>query len=145
MTTKYSKIVLLTIVIFSIFFTVNVKARELTIDNIYNPKKVMADVSDCSGSSGVLGDVNDEESTAWLVQKLLNYLKILGPTIAIVLGSLDMGKAIVTSDDESMKKAQNRFIKRIIAAALLFFIPLFTQLLLGLFGITSDNATCGLK
>ena len=145
MTTKYSKIVLLTIVIFSIFFTVNVEARELTIDNIYNQKKVMVDISDCSGESGVLGDVNDEESTAWLVQKLLNYLKILGPTIAIVLGSLDMGKAIVTSDDESMKKAQNRFIKRIIAAALLFFIPLLTQVLLGLFGITSDNATCGLK
>ena len=75
----------------------------------------------------------------------LSYSILLGPTIAIVLGSLDMGKAIVTSDDENMKKAQNRFIKRILAAVLLFFIPLFTQILLGMFGITSDNATCGLK
>ena len=145
MITKCNKIVLLIIAVFSMFFVIDVKAENSTINNIYDEKKVMADISECGGSAGILGDVNDEESTAWLVQKLLNYLKILGPTIAIVLGSLDMGKAIVTSDDESMKKAQNRFIKRIIAAVLLFFIPLFTQILLGMFGITSDNATCGLK
>ncbi len=145
MITKCNKIVLLIVVVFSLFITVNVNARELTIDNIYNSKKVMADISECGGSSGILGDVNDEESTAWLVQRLLNYLKILGPTVAVILGSLDIGKAIVTSDDESMKKAQNKFIKRILAAVLLFFIPLFTQILLGLFGITSDNSTCGLK
>ena len=62
-----------------------------------------------------------------------------------MLGSLDFGKAIVTSDEENMKKAQSRFIKRIIAAVALFFVPLLTQVLLGLFGITSDNASCGLK
>ena len=38
-----------------------------------------------------------------------------------------------------------KFLKRIIAAVALFFVPLLTQVLLGLFGITSDNASCGLK
>lgn len=148
MHTRYSKIILLVVIIFSFFFVIEAKAEKVDTGSVYEIKKIMAgssNISDCGGSSGILGDVNDEESTAWLIQKLLNYLKILGPTIALILGSLDMGKAIVTSDDENMKKAQSRFIKRILAAVLLFFIPLFTQVLLGLFGITSDNATCGLK
>lgn len=99
---------------------------------------------DCNGDNSLLGNVNDEKSVAWLLQKLLNYIKILGPSIAIVLGSLDFIKAIVSSDEENMKKTQKRFINRLIAAALLFFIPLIVELLLGLFGFTT-NVTCGLK
>ena len=99
---------------------------------------------DCNGDNSLLGNVNDEKSVAWLLQKLLNYIKILGPSIAIVLGSLDFIKAIVSSDEENMKKTQKRFVNRLIAAALLFFIPLIVELLLGLFGFTT-NVTCGLK
>ena len=99
---------------------------------------------DCNGDNSLLGNVNDEKSVAWLLQKLLNYIKILGPSIAIVLGSLDFIKAIVSSDEENMKKTQKRFVNRLIAAALLFFIHLIVELLLGLFGFTT-NVTCGLK
>lgn len=99
---------------------------------------------DCNGDNSLLGNVNDEKSVAWLLQKLLNYIKILGPSIAIVLGSIDFIKAIVSSDEENMKKTQKRFINRLIAATLLFFIPLIVELLLGLFGFTT-NVTCGLK
>ena len=99
---------------------------------------------DCNGDNSLLGNVNDEKSVAWLLQKLLNYIKILGPSIAIVLGSLDFIKAIVSSDEENMKKTQKRFVNRLIAAALLFLIPLIVELLLGLFGFTT-NVTCGLK
>ena len=99
---------------------------------------------DCNGDNSLLGNVNDEKSVAWLLQKLLNYIKILGPSIAIVLGSLDFIKAIVSSDEENMKKTQKRFGNRLIAAALLFFIHLIVELLLGLFGFTT-NVTCGLK
>ena len=80
------------------------------------------------------------------VQKLLlNYIKILGPTIAIVMGSLDFAKAIISSDEDNMKKSQRKFIQRIIAAVLLFFIPLLVEVLLGMFGITGTKATGGLK
>lgn len=102
------------------------------------------EIVDCNSDNSLLGNVNDEESVAWLLQKLLNYIKILGPSIAIVLGSIDFIKAIVSSDEENMKKTQKRFINRLIAATLLFFIPLIVELLLGLFGFTT-NVTCGLK
>lgn len=144
MITKYMKIFLFVLIAITTFFTFDVKAKEFNIDSPFSTEKRFAN-SGVSRCDAILGDVNDENSVAWLVQKLLNYLKILGPTVAIVLGSLDFGKAIVASDEESMKKAQNKFMKRIIAAVALFFVPLLTQVLLGLFGITSDNASCGLK
>ena len=144
MITKYMKIFLLGLIAVTTFFAFDVKAKEININSPFSTEKKLVS-SDAGRCDAILGDVNDENSTAWLVQKLLNYLKILGPTIAIVLGSLDFAKAVVTSDEESMKKAQNKFLKRIIAAVALFFVPLLTQVLLGLFGITSDNASCGLK
>lgn len=102
-------------------------------------------VSDCSSeNTGILGSVNDEDSVAWLLQQILNYIKILGPSIAIVLGSVDFAKAIIASDEENMKKTQKKFINRLVAAALLFFVPLLVQIMLSLFGFTTD-VTCGLK
>lgn len=144
MITRYMKIFLFALILITAFFTFDVKAKEFNIDSTFSIEKKFVD-SGLSRCDAILGDVNDEDSVAWLVQKLLNYLKILGPTVAIVLGSLDFGKAIVTSDEENMKKVQSKFVKRIIAAVALFFVPLLTQVLLGLFGITSDNASCGLK
>lgn len=136
----------------AIIFPIKVEAKQLDFNiNTSNivvknmEKENNTTTADASTCASILGDVNDEDSVAWLVQKLLNYIKVLGPTIAIALGSIDFAKAVVTSDDESVKKAQSRFVKRMIAAVLLFFVPMLTGLLLGFFGITSDNATCGLS
>ena len=96
-------------------------------------------------SDALFGNVECECSVAWLLQKLLNYIKILGPTFAILFGSIDFVKAIITSDEESMKKTEVKFAKRIVAAMVLFFIPLFVEIVLGLFGITGTAATGGLK
>lgn len=96
-------------------------------------------------SDAILGNVNCTDSVAWLLQKVLNYIKILGPTIAIALGSIDYVKAIVASEEDNMRKTQAKFIKRIVAAMALFFIPLIVQILLGLFGITGTDATGGLS
>ena len=53
-----------------------------------------------------------------------------------------MVKAIITSDDENMKKAQSKFVKRLIAAAALFFVPTITSILLSIFGLTTNSASC---
>ena len=130
---------------FTLIFPIQVEARN--VDSYINHNITMKNMDtkmECTGDEGLVGDVNNEDSVAWLLQKLLNYMKILGPTIAIVMGSLDFAKAIIASDEESMKKSQKRFINRLIAAMLLFFVPLLVQIMLELFNITS-NITCGIK
>ncbi len=98
---------------------------------------------DC-GNNGLLGNVNDEDSVAWLLQRILNYIKIIGPFIVVVMSGIDFAKVIVTSDDDAMKKAQKKLITRLLLAGSLFFLPQLVIALLDIFGITS-NATCGLQ
>lgn len=89
---------------------------------------------------GLLGDPDtDEDSVAWLIVKILDYLKLLGPLMVLVLSSLDFAKAILTSDDESLKKAQSNLITRLILAALLFVLPTLIEVILDIFGITSSD------
>lgn len=99
-------------------------------------------VKSCTGDESLLGDVNDENSVAWLLQKIFNYIKILGPSLTIVFSSIDYIKAIVSSDEKQMNKVNSNFIKRMIAAVLLFFIPTITSAVFDVFGITTD---CGIS
>ena len=137
-------IIYITIITVSLVLPINTHALNTeTLSNNY--VQILDETIDCtSKETGILGSVQDEESVAWLLQKILNYIKILGPSLAIALGTIDFVKAIVTSDEKSMKETQKKFVNRLIAAFLLFFVPLIVQVLLNLFGFTT-NIACGLK
>ena len=92
----------------------------------------------------LLGSTSDEDSVAWLVQKILNYIQILGPLLVVILSSIDFAKVIIMSDDDAMAKATKKLTTRLILAASLFFLPVIVSVLLNTFGITT-NAVCGLK
>ena len=98
-------------------------------------------IADCRGA--LLGDPRDENSVSWLLQKIFDYIKVLGPLAIIILSSVDFIKVIVKSDDDSFQKAKGRLKMRILLAILLFAIPSLVQLALNIFGITSDP-TCGI-
>lgn len=100
-------------------------------------------VKNC-GKGGILGDPKDPDSVAWLLQKLLNYLRALGPMIVIVTSGIEFTKVIITSDDDGMKKAQKKLITRLILIAALFFVPTIVIAILDIFGMSNDP-TCGLE
>ena len=64
------------------------------------------------------------------------------PVLVIVLGILDFIKAIGADKEDEMKKAQKNFIIRLIAAALVFIIPLILEFILIKMGFGYDS--CGL-
>lgn len=88
---------------------------------------------------GLLGNPDNEDSVAWLIAKILNYLRLLGPLMILILSSLEFLKAVLTSDDESLKKAEKNLITRLILAAALFVLPTLIQVLLDIFGLTSSD------
>lgn len=49
-------------------------------------------------------------------------IQIAVPVILVVMGSLDLFKGITASKEDEMKKGQQLFIKRLISAALIFFV-----------------------
>jgi len=54
------------------------------------------------------------------------------PILLIIMGSIDLGKAVMASDDKEIKGATSKLIKRAIAAVAVFFIPLVVNLLINM-------------
>ena len=76
------------------------------------------------------------------VNNIFKWIKYILPVIVIVFGIVDFIKAIADEKDDEMKKAQSRFIKRLIAAALAFIIPFIITFILEKMGF--DANSCGL-
>ena len=67
----------------------------------------------CDGTAGVWGVIG------WFVV----ILKIIIPLILIVMGMIDLGKAVISSKEDAINKAVTTLIKRFIAAVVVFFVP----------------------
>ena len=67
----------------------------------------------CSGTEGLFK----------LLGIAIIIIKIAIPIILIVFGMLDMGKAVTSGKDEDIKKQLGSFLRRAIAAVLVFFVP----------------------
>lgn len=84
---------------------------------------------------------------AAFIQKIIDWIRILAPILLIILGSIDMGQAVISEDKDNLKKATSRLMKRAIAALAIFFIPLVVRVLLDISGITGtlvDDPMCAI-
>ena len=59
---------------------------------------------------------------AYLISLGIKLIQFGVPLLLIVFGMLDLGKAVVASKEDEIKKGQQMFIKRLIAAVLVFFV-----------------------
>lgn len=56
------------------------------------------------------------------------------PILLIIMGSIDLEKAVLSSDDKEIKGATGKLMKRAIAAVAVFFVATIVSLLMGMFG-----------
>ena len=63
------------------------------------------------------------------------------PIILIVMGSIDLGKAVLSSDDKEIKGATSKLIKRAIAAVAVFFVTTIVTLLMNLLKVEVETST----
>lgn len=80
-------------------------------------KDTRGQIVNCSDIIGDNGDVVD------LLHMIVNLVKIIVPIMVIGLGSLDFVSAIFASDENNMKKAQSKFMKRLLIAVVIFLVP----------------------
>lgn len=86
----------------------------------------------------------DDEIIEWMSTAFL-FVQIGGAVAAVVLGMLDFSKAAASSEADAMKKAGQKFFKRILAVMLLLLLPAIIEFLLGLIdipGLTNANPLC---
>ena len=75
-----------------------------------------------------------------LVQ-LIKILMIVIPIALILLGTIDLGKAVIASDEKEVKAAQSRLIKRFIYAALIFFVPMLVGVIMNIVSAGGEGDT----
>lgn len=140
-------IITLLLVIACVMFISPINTNALEVSNTNMVSNVGSNIiantiyigdGECSESSAVLGDVECEDSVAWLVQLVFNIIKVAGPILVVLLSSVDFIMVIIKSDNDQFQKAQKKLITRLILALLLFLVPTIVQVLLQIFGITGS-------
>lgn len=114
------------------------QVAEMTSDKLF--KKSMSsgigtdirDGTDCNAIFGV------ELTKA--IKSLFRFIQYLGPLLVALLSVVDFAKAALSGDPGDMKKASDKLMKRVIAAVLLFFIPIICGLLFDFGGITVPSS-----
>ena len=99
---------------------------------------------DIDGDNEISCDIfglENEGSVGWILQKIFDYIKVIGPILVVLLSAIDFIKVILSSDEKVMKQAQSRLVIRLIAAIALFLLPTLIQLAMSLI----NQATCTLK
>ncbi|MCI8346654.1 MAG: hypothetical protein HFJ12_01730 [Bacilli bacterium] len=75
-----------------------------------------------------------------LIKKGLFPIIQLGvPILLIIMGTVDLGKAVISSDEKEVKGAQSRLIKRCIYAVLIFFMVTLVSIVMGLVATSQDE------
>lgn len=78
----------------------------------------------------ICSNVGIEIST--FIHNIIIVIKIGVPIVLIIFGMLDLGKGVIASKEDEIKKGQSTFIKRLIAGVIVFFMISITQLVISL-------------
>jgi hypothetical protein len=78
---------------------------------------------------------------------LIPIFQVIIPIALILYGTVDLGKAVIASDEKEIKEAQGRLIKRFIYAAAVFFVVTFVTVVMNIVskggeGDTESWANC---
>lgn len=106
---------------------------------LYMPSVMAVGIAECSDSlSGVIIDPKIPNT----IHTIIVVIKIAVPVILVIMGMLDLFKGITAGKEDEMKKGQQIFIKRLITAAIIFFVVSIVQLLVSLVADDEGIMTC---
>ena len=90
--------------------------------------------ADCGIFSGRLGD---------FLKTILSFIRFAVPIIIIGLGIMDFLKATASQDNNEIKKAATKLVKRMVIGIIIFVLPTLIELILRLADI--KYGTCGIR
>jgi len=82
-------------------------------------------------------DVLIDEKIADIISTIILAIQIAVPILLVIYGMLDLGKAIMAQKEDEIKKGQQVFIKRVIAAIIVFFVIVIVKLVINF--VSKDN------
>ena len=91
------------------------------------------------GCETVLPGVMIDVSIANIVHSFITVVKIIVPVLLVIFGMIDLIKGLTSSKEDEIKKGQKTFIKRVVAAVIVFFIVSLVQLLISFVAGSDTN------
>jgi hypothetical protein len=91
----------------------------------------------CGGNNSFVFD----EKLPNTVSTIVTVIQIAVPILLIIFGMLDLGKAVMASKEDEIKKGQQTFIKRLIAALIVFFVVVVVKLAVSLVN-SGESSNC---
>lgn len=119
--------------------------REITEDEYWNAfggiieGTPVADFDAEITCTDLFGDSKDENSLAYMIDMVLGYVRVIVPILVIAFGLFDLGKAVIASKEDEMRKAQSTFIKRVIIGVVVFFVPVVVDIVMNLADIVWEG------
>lgn len=94
----------------------------------------------CSSQCDKLVSGGIPEALTGLISALVFGIKVVVPILLVIFGMLDLGKAVMAQKEDEIKKGQQTFLKRLVAAAIVFLVIFVAQLVVSIVaGQTSDG------
>ncbi len=87
--------------------------------------------------SNVCSKLNSDLVT--FIHNIVILIKIAVPIVLVIFGMLDLGKGVIASKEDEIKKGQNTFIKRLLAGVIVFFMISVVQLVISLIDKDSNG------
>ena len=90
------------------------------------------------------GGITVPSGVAGVIHLIVVLIQVAVPILLIIWGMVDFAKATIGGDEDKIKAGQKIFIKRLIAAILVFLVVTITQLVVGAVasvGGTGNDAT----
>jgi len=94
---------------------------------VYMPNVLAADIKGCAA---ILPNVSIDIKIANAVHTIVLVIQIAVPILLVIFGMLDLFKGITAQKEDEIKKGQSIFIKRLISAAIVFFVIAIVKLLI---------------
>ena len=101
-----------------------------------------SDAGKVSYSTILDGGCPSNEGIFVLLKSGYGILRIAAPVILVLFASIDLGKAVVASDEGQIKKAQSHLMKRVAAAVVVFLVFVIIELFVSMISSSSDVISC---
>lgn len=93
-----------------------------------------------AGCDAILGSkILIDEKIANTVHIIILVIQIVVPILLVIFGMIDLMKAVIAGKEDEIKKNQMVFVKRLIAAAIVFFVFVIVKMLISFVADDSKN------
>lgn len=84
-------------------------------------------------------DVQFEKQLSTIIGLIITVMQILAPVLLVIFGLMDVVKSVAAQKEDDIKKSQQIFIKRTIAAVMVFFVIAIVKFGISLFAKGSEG------